>query len=290
MEIPIRPYLAIFITIALFSTIEVAVKFGASDIDPFLLAFIRFFIAGIVMVVIQYKKLKSSIIKDLLPISIIGIVGLGGAFGPYHLALQKIDASQAALLFSINPIFATIIASIILRESVTLLKIVALFTGIIGVYIVIFGFSTVHLLNSSGSILMVISAIVFGGYTVFNKHYTLKYGAILTTGIVFIFGSLSFLPFVNSFTIPNSFISIATLFYLTFGTTLIGYILYFYGLKRVPISVGSSMFYLKPVIASILSVFILKEQLSRSFYIGMLIIFISVDSRRHLAITFLFFY
>ncbi len=85
-----KPVIAIFITILLFSTIEVAVKvLGHGVIDSFYLAVIRFGIAGLLMVMIKLKELKSISKRDWFIIAGIGILGLGGTFGPYHYLLHK---------------------------------------------------------------------------------------------------------------------------------------------------------------------------------------------------------
>lgn len=269
-----KPLIAIFITILLFSTIEVAVKLaGAGSIDPMLVAVLRFGIAGIVMVLLHSKKSKTIPRKDWFAMAGIGILGLGGTFGPYHMVLETSDASQVALIFSLNPVFASIVAVPLLKERISRNQIIALLLGFVGVYIVSFGFSPIEFHNVKDPLLMLWTAIAFGGYTTFNKRMVLKHGPIFTTGTAFIFAALALFPFVQTFEIENISRSIPILIYLIFFTTLIGYLLYFYGLKRVSVATGSSLFYLKPILATLLSVIILKETPQWQFYLGMVIIF-----------------
>ena len=272
-----KGYLAIFTTISLFSTIEVAVKLmGTNSIDPMFLAFLRFFVAGIFLTVPNFKKLQEIDKKDWVTIIVLALIGLGGTFSAYHYVLPISDASKVALIFSMNPIFASIFAIFILNEKLTSRTVVSLILGFIGVYIVSFGFKFITFDTILAPSLMVISAIGFGFYTTLSKKVVKKYGATLTTGIVFVIGSLTFLPFINSFTISYTKETVAILIYLIFFTTLLGYILYFYGLKKIDISIGTLLFYLKPIFSTILAIFILHEKPNIYFYIGMIIIFIAL--------------
>jgi drug/metabolite transporter (DMT)-like permease len=276
-----KPYLAILTTIILFSTIEVAIKLGGSDIDPYFLAVIRFVVAGSLMVLLKLKELRSISPSHYLLFFLVGSLGLAGTFGPFHSILDpnsqnSILASEAALIFSTNPIFAALFASLILKEKLSIKKIFALLVGFAGVYLVIFGFNSPQFESSTGLLIALWSAFAFGGYTVFNKKLVVKYGALLSTGVVFIIGGISLLPFVHSFQLPQTVSSISLVIYLTFLITFVGYYLYFYGLKRVPIAVGASLFYLKPIIATFLALILLKESINLNFFAGMIVIFIAL--------------
>lgn len=269
-----KAILAIFTTILLFSTIEVAVKLtGHGAIDPFFLAVLRFGVAGILMLLLKIKQIRRIGQRDWLIMAGIGILGLGGTFGPYHYVLQTSPASQVALIFSLNPVFASLAAVAVLKEKISARQIAALILGFCGVYVVSFGFKPIQFDTLRDPLLMLWTAVAFGIYTTFNKRMVLKHGPIVTTGITFIFAAISLLPLVKTFTITEPARIIPILAYLIFGTTFLGYLLYFYGLKRVSVATGSAMFYLKPILATILSFIILHEIPSAEFYFGMIIIF-----------------
>ncbi len=291
----VKPYLAIFTTIVLFSTIEVAVVAIRGTVNPYFLAVLRFGIAGIVMALVEIRKLKLLTIKELLPMIVIGVVGLGGTFGPYHLILEHGlgTVPQVALIFSLNPIFASLIAVPLLKEKVDKNHIIALVLGFIGAYVVLFGFSAVTFDSLKGPLWMIWTAIAFGAYTTFSKQVVMKHGPLLTTGVAFIFAAITLLvamliqngiaespaPLIELFSIAEPTRAIPVLLYLIFFTTLAGYALYFYGLKRVPVSAGTAMFYLKPILATIFALIFLSNTPipEAKFYIGMVIIFIALS-------------
>lgn len=266
------PYLSIFITILLFSSIEVFSKMLTGHIDPYYIAFLRFFISGVILILIDIRRMWLVHMKDLLVMALLGIIGITIALGSFHLAITGLEASTAAVIFSMNPIFSSLFATFILKEHISLNKVVGILLGFAGVYLVIFGFSPIDLSNIKNIMLMFVAAIGFGLYIAASKPYVKKYGTFFTTGFIFIFGSIPYLLFIDSFVITNLVQSIPIISYLSLITTGLAYSLYFYGLKRVPVLVGSSMFYLKPVFATILAIFLLGESPAIHFYIGVFII------------------
>lgn len=272
----IKAYLAIFTTIVLFSTIEVAVKLSGTAVDPYFLAVLRFGIAGILMLLFQLKKFHGLSRNDWFMFTGIGVLGLGGTFGPYHYVLQTVPASQVALIFSLNPVFAALTARFVLHEKIRAAQLFALILGFVGVYIVAFGFSPIRFDSLPNTLLTLWAAIAFGSYTVFNKKMVMKHGAVFTTGITFVISAITLSPFVKTCVISDPARAIPILVYLILFTTFIAYLLYFYGLKRVSVAAGSSMFYLKPVIATVLAFFVLHEIPDTKFLLGMCIIFIAL--------------
>lgn len=271
-----RYYLSVLATIILFSSIEVFAKKLHNSIDVMLLAFLRFFVSGIILLLIDIKKLKLITLKDYKNIFLIGLLGVTGTFTFFHNSLTYIDASIGAVIFSINPLFCSIFAIFIHKEHLNRITVMGLLSGLFGVYTVSFGFNIPEIENIKGPIFMLMASILFSLYIVWSKKYTKKYGAFSVTGTAFFIGSIFMIPFIKSWSLPVETSNLCSLFYLIFFTTALAYILYFYGLKHLPMAVGTSFFYLKPVFAPILAVIILKETLLVSFYIGVIIIISSL--------------
>lgn len=266
------PYLSIFITILLFSSIEVFSKMLTGHIDPYFIAFLRFFVSGVILILIDLKRMWLVTKKDLAVMALLGVVGITIALGSFHLAITGLEASTAAVIFSMNPIFSSLFATFFLKEHINKNKVLGILVGFCGVYLVIFGFSTPEWGNIKNILLMFIAAVGFGLYIAASKPYVKRYGTFFTTGFIFISGALPYLLFINNYTIGNFSQSLPIITYLSLITTGLAYTLYFYGLKRVPVLVGSSMFYLKPVFATILAILLLGESPSVHFYIGVGII------------------
>jgi len=267
----LNAYIALFITLILFSTIEVAIILLGRVIDPILLASLRFTTAGIVMLPfckIDFKKFRK---REIFAILFCAVVGIAGSFIPYHKGVPMLPASTAALIFCLNPIFAVITARILLKEKFSRKIFIGLFLGILGVYISTMGFSLPDFSANStnGTFLLLISAVTFGIYTAASKKLITKYSALTITALVFTLGGLLMLPFVQDFSIPRDLRSLSIIAYLIFGATVVGYLCFFYALKRVSVAAGSSLFFLKPIVAAFFAFLILRENLTITYFIGM---------------------
>lgn len=282
-----KPYLAILVTIILFSTIEVSVKLipdGA--INHYFLAAIRFLVSGLIMTAMSWKKVKLMTRRDLYWFLLVGFGGIGLTFAPFHYVLEHTTKpEEVALIFSLNPIFASIMAIFLLKERIRSTQIAALVCGISGVYVVKFGFAMYNPASLKVTFLLLWTAIAFGFYTASAKKLVLKFGAFFTTGVVFILGSILLLfASGGDFHIGELKQTVPVLLYLTLFTTLIGYLCYFYGLKRVAVATGAALFYLKPILATlfallapcIFSTYPERELPQWNYYVGMGIIFLAL--------------
>ncbi|MBD3317360.1 MAG: EamA family transporter [Chitinivibrionales bacterium] len=276
----IKSYGAILITIGLFSTIEVVTKHIAGNVDIWFLAFIRFFAAGLCLLYIGRQNLGNIRQRDFLSMLAIAIIGVPLAFGAFHLSLRTINASTGAVIFSLNPVFSTIAAIFLVGERLSVRGIVGLILGFGGVYLVSFGPETVKMSEAVGPLLMFVSAVAFGTYITAAKRYVALYGPFTVMGLLFTTGSPLFLPFIDGTIYGGLFPTALWIAYLTFAATGLAYVLYFYGLSRLSITAGTSVFYLKPVIASLLARVILDEKLPPHFLVGLAIILGSLSLTR----------
>ncbi|MFP4416871.1 MAG: DMT family transporter [Chitinispirillaceae bacterium] len=267
-----KAYLAIVTTIVFFSTIEVVVKLIGPEVDPMLIAASRFLIAGLIMLGISPRAVKSFDRRDVIRLGALGIIGVAICFGAYHVSLRTIDASTGAVIFSINPLFSALTAHVLLKEPLGRRMFAGLVLGFAGVYILSFGFTLISLQAISGPLLMLISAVAFGVYIASSKSYVKKYGPLVVTGFMFCTGSLFLLPLIRDFSISQPLHTGLWLGYLILFATGLAYLFYFYGLARVPVVTGTSIFFIKPVIASLLAVIVLNETLQAHFYIGLVVI------------------
>ncbi|ERP39387.1 DMT family transporter [Chitinivibrio alkaliphilus] len=270
------PYISILLTIILFSTIEVTVKLLPHDaIDPYFLASLRFLIPGVLITAGTLSTCKTISLRHYGRFILAGTIGIGATFGVYHYLLTtSVRAEELALVFSSNPLFASIFAACMLREKLPKAALFAMAMALVGVYIVHNGFAPLTTDRLSTILLMVFTALSFGFYTTLSKSLVAHYGTLATTGMTFLIGGLTLLPISQSFHITDLGTTLPTLAYLIFGATLAGYLFFFYGLHRVSIHAGTSLFYAKPVFATIFATLLLETAPpNASFYVGMLCIF-----------------
>ncbi len=288
--------LVIFAAIALYATVEVITKLIQVDATAYQINFFRLFLGnGLLYSIIVFfsKGFVRFVRKNLKKVIFAG--GLWSAFGStlYFVGITWTSASHAALIFSANPIFSTVLAIAILQEYITWKKIVGAIMGLFGMIVVItqLNLNFLSFGTLQGDLLIVLSVLLWSLYLVMGVMYTTPdtqqeysplLGQLYYLCSTFSFGLLFLLPLViidisqNPINLTGE--TITLLLHLGVITNGVAYILYFWGISRIGVAKGSVTFFLKPIIASLLAFIILDEDvLSASFIAGALLILIAVS-------------
>lgn len=269
-----KGYIFLGITIMMFSTLEVVTSTLKGIINPLHLTFLRFFIGGVVLLPIVIKKREQVQSKDLLFFLGLGILNIFISMGSLQLAINMGKASTAAILISSNPIFVLFFSSLLLKEKVTFDRIACISLGIVGITLIIYR-GNVGGDTAASLTLSIIASLTFGLYTVLGKLKSERISSITMICISSIFGSLLYVPIllingVSLFYIPQG--AFLKILYLGVFVSGIAYITYMEALKILTASKGAMVFFLKPVIASMLAVAFLGESLSYKTAAGMLLV------------------
>jgi drug/metabolite transporter (DMT)-like permease len=284
-----KGYILLGITIVIFSTLEVVTSTLKGIINPLQLTFIRFFIGGFTLLPFVIAKKEKLQKKDWLFFLLLGVLNIFISMGALQLSINQGKASTAAILISSNPIFVMFFSALILKEKATYDKITCIALGIAGISLIIYkgntGGDTVVSL-----ILALLASLTFGLYTVLGKLKSEGVSSITMISISSILGSLLYIPVLFYYKLPLFYIPQASIFkvlYLGIFLSGIAYITYMEALKLLTASKGSMVFFLKPVLASILAIVFLGESLSIKTVIGMLLVlagilinFIKIDTKK----------
>lgn len=278
-----KGYFYLFLTVLFFSTYEVVGRTLTNLVNPYQLNFVRFFIGGLILLPIALKNIKSKNIRmtwqDFLLLVLIGLTNVVFSMSFLQLGINMTSASLSAVIFSSNPLFVMIVASFVLGEKLNSTKIYGLILGIIGLVIVFYKQLNVGGNHLVGIILLVLSSITYGIYTVIGKKFTVKYDSVVMNSFSFIIGSLMLLPILlyNKYPVFNLPLkAIPQMLYLTVFVTGIAYYTYFLGLSSVNTGVGSMVFFAKPVLASIIASIFLSEKITIQLVIGTIVILVGI--------------
>jgi len=270
-------FVYLLITIIIFSTYEVVSKTIVGRVDPFQINFIRFLIGGLILFVFLLFKRDIYISrKDLLSVALLGVISVAISMNLMQLSLsvEGATASTAAVIFSSNPIFVTFFSALIEKEKIKLSRIIGLSVGILGIFTVFADKLQINLSNIVSPLLTLAAAITFALYTVIGRKASTKIGSLKMNTYSFIMGSIILVPFLILFKIPIikfDYSAIPQVMYLSIFVTGIAYFTYFMGLSTVGASKGSLVFFVKPVMASIIAIIFLNEKVSMNLIIGMLL-------------------
>lgn len=272
----------IVLSALIFSTMEVVLKIAGAQLDPLQLTFIRFLIGGIFLLPFAIRDLKSReiiLVKgDYIYLAILGILCICFSMICFQYGVMKSNASTAAVLFCVNPMFTMAFAHFLTEEKMTKQKIIALTVSLLGIIVII---NPLHISKGNtieGMVLTILSALLFGLYSAIGKKRIAKIGGIGQTAISFIMGSSALLvvllftgkPVIDGITIQ----SLALLLYVGIIVTGVGYLYYFKVIELGGAQKAGIVFFLKPVFAPIIAVLALHEVLAWNTYLGILLILI----------------
>lgn len=277
-----KGFVLLFVTILLFSTYEVVNKMMGGRIDPFQINFIRFLAGGTMLLAVAAVKGELAISpKDLALCALAGALNVAVSMGLINVSLSIPDSSAAvtAVLFSCNPVFVSLFAALIEGERIGPRKVVSLLLGISGTVLI----SLKSLMGGSGGFLSpalaILSAIVFGLYTVIGKRVSGRIGSLRMNGYAFLTGSLLLVPFLLATGRPLFAFDLSVapyVAYLSIFMTGIAYLTYFRGLGILGAGKGSLVFFLKPVLATVFAVVLLGESIGASVIGGTALILLAV--------------
>jgi len=254
------------------------IKIGLQELSPINLTIMRLFtVCAIFLFIVMSipKKFSPLHKKDIIPLFLLGFLGVV----TYHLGLNYgelyISASAASLIIATIPIFTVIFATIILKEKITRKIKVGIPLSLSGVIIIsLTGTSAdpFEITYISAAVAVLISALVGAGYTIAGKKLLERYTALSLTIYAFLFGCLGLLPFLS----PSLVTEVASLTWRGWGAvlflavfpTVIGYVLWYVVLEVKTASEISASLYFIPVLSTIISYFLFHEKITLLFLLG----------------------
>ncbi|HOO33843.1 MAG TPA: DMT family transporter [Thermotogota bacterium] len=275
-------YLFWFITLILFSSLEVVSKPVMGLIDPFTMTFMRFFIGGLFLMLLNGFTRKKQKIRmtgrDFILILLTGSLNSIVSMTLLQFSIKFGNASSAATLISTNPIFTALFAALIIKEDLPKRKLIGILTGFTG--ILVFGFGMLEGDTLSGILLGVASAVTFALYSVLMKTFVSRYGSLRCTAYSAFFPSVIYgaalwcsgtlkIPVLT----PSNWLIVL---YLGIFVTGIAYVCLMEAIKRMGATRAATLFYLKPVLATLLASFFLSESVGILKISGMIIIIFSL--------------
>ena len=287
--------LCIAMATLVFSSMEVVLKLPAvaGAFHPVQITMERFLVGGLCLIPVAAHTLKKKEVSltaaDLGYFAMTGFLNICLGMVLFQLAVTVGQANIVAVIFSGNPIFVTVLAAIILHETICWNNILALVFDILGILIIVNPLGSGQA-NPLSVTLTVLSALLFALYSVLGKKKTAKVGSIVVTCCSFLFGSLELclllllghwepvaagleavglgifahVPFfqgLNPQTLPHFlFVSIVN--------TAAGYVFHMLAIEKTSAIHGSLVFFFKPILAPIFALLILGEAITPNIAAG----------------------
>ena len=269
-------YVYIVLCAVIFSTMEVMLKTVHGVFAPMQITCLRFLVGGILLIPFASRSIKkknaSLSRKDIGFFALSGFLCVVIAMSLYQMSVTYTRASIVAVIFSCNPIFVTVFAHLFLHEDIHRNHIIALILELTAALIII---DPIHAtLDPTGSVLAILSAVMFALYSVFGKKRTPRFGGIAVTCLSFLFGaSLYGAVGLNLFidvplfeNIPAS--AIPALLYICCINSAAGFVCHMMAMEKTSAQEASLIFFLKPILAPIFALLFLKEEIPLNMIVG----------------------
>lgn len=219
---------------------------------------------------------------DWVRIVLCAFFGVGINMLFFFKGVSLTTAINGSIIMTLTPVMVFVTSLILLKEKVTLLKVLGLAVGFLGAFLIIYSPGTgISLGNWRGDVLILLNAMSYGVYLVLVKPLMTRYTPITVAKWIFFFGFLLVLPVGwNEFTqIEWQALTAKVYFSMAFviiGVTVIVYVLNIWALKKVNPSTVGVYIYVQPVFATLIASTFFGEILSIRHLIAALLVFAGV--------------
>lgn len=274
--------LALASTYFIWGLTYLAIKFGIESFPPFLMAGIRFTVAGLILYgVMRYTGAVNPTKQQWLSSTAIGILLPAMGNGTVCYVQQTVSSSVAALSIATAPIWMAIFASL-WGYKITVKEWLGIAIGLMGIVLLNVGGSFNNAVGHdslASALLLIFAAASWSFGSVWSKHLDLPSGfmasaaQMLTGGI-----ALLVLSALQGETWPQHISQkswLAMLFLVVFGS-LVAYSAFQYLLKTVHPLVASSNTFVNPVVAFIGGIWFANEHVTPTEFIALGVILAGV--------------
>ncbi len=230
-------------------------------LSPMGMNVLRFLFGAIAFWMLSLLKPEKVSNKDLIMLFVGALLGLLGNQIFFVQGLSRTSTIDASIIATTVPIITMILSAIVLKEPLTWVKALGVFTGASGAVFLVFssrggsGFSG----NMIGDLLCFMSALSFSAFLVLTKNVTKRYSSVTVMKWMFLFASVIVLPFSGADLATIRWESFDSNKWLSMGfmlifATVIPYLLIPVGQKLLRPTTQAMYNYVQPIVAMIIVV------------------------------------
>jgi drug/metabolite transporter (DMT)-like permease len=278
-----NPILALIIANVIWGMASPIFKFALTNIPPFTLAYIRFFFAGLIFVPLALNKWQKLSLREWVEILLVGFFGISINISFFFLGVVKTESINVPVIASSGPIFIYLLSIIFLREKAKSKVLAGMLVALLGVLVIILSPLVLEgkkfvLGAIEGNLFILIATFGSVLQTIIGRDVLKKINAFQVSVITFLFGSLTFIPFIPKelATWDISFLNFAGLTGIIFGvffSSALGYFLFYYGVSKLKAQDVGIFTYIDPIAAIFVAGPLLHEYPNLFYLIGGALIF-----------------
>jgi drug/metabolite transporter (DMT)-like permease len=280
-------WIGLLILYVVWGSTYLGIAIAVDTIPPFLMAAVRFLIAGLVLlgwsVAREGRGFHPPSLREWRDSTIVGALLLGGGMGMVAFGEQTVPSGITALIIAMMPVWVAVLGRAFLRERLPRLAIGGIVLGFVGVAVLIgpSAFGGAGALEPLALAAILFSPISWSGGSLFASHRAvLPKQPLVATGAQMVTGGLVLLAMslvsgeLVGFRVQAvSGDSLVALAYLTVIGSLLAFTAYGWLLRVAPLPLIATYAYVNPVVAVILGAIVLSEPIEpRTLVAGGIII------------------
>jgi drug/metabolite transporter (DMT)-like permease len=262
------------LTLFFFASMEVVSKPLMGTMDPLVLTMWRFVLGTFVLAAaaaLGKKRLRQ-------PPGTVAILALMGFMNTFlsmsllQMAVKHTNASTAAAVFCSNPVFVVLAAAAMGWERFTGKRLVGLISGLGGLVFL----TGMHRLQiDRGSLYALLASVCFAIYILAGRKASLRTDPVIVNVVSFCFGIAALFVWllvrgVNMSPAPLLG-HIPSFLFMGAGISGLAYITFISTIRKIGAGNASTVFLLKPAVATALAVVFLAESLTIYFVLGLIL-------------------
>lgn len=252
--------LLIVISAVSFGVMPVFARFAyVAGADAITVLLLRFGIAAVVMAAIMLvRKEPFPRGRVLMGLVLMGACGYAGVSLAYFMALTMASAGLVALLLYLYPALVMVLSVVFLRERLGLVKIGELLLALTGIALMI---GVTGKASALGLLLGMVAAVLYAIYILVGSRIVHQTGSIASSAIIMASAATVFAGIVaiKGPALPQSVAGWGAVVAIALISTVIAFVTFFAGLKRVGPVTASMLSTCEPVVTVVLAALVLGE-------------------------------
>ncbi|MBW2514704.1 MAG: DMT family transporter [Deltaproteobacteria bacterium] len=251
----------------------------SDHVAPFSAAFLRFVIASIPLLILTYRmegRFPPIQKEKLFYLLLLGLTGVFSYNVFFFKGLRLIHAGRASLIIANNPIFIAMASFFLFKEKLNAVKIVGILVSVTGAMIAISRGNLQGMLTESfgfGDLFIFLAVLSWVTYSLIGKRVMQDVSAIEAVTYASVTGAVMLFPAalaegmptdIFNYTLSNWF----SLLYLGIFGTVLGFVWYYEGIKKIGPSKASLFINFVPISAIVLAFLFLDEPITLSLLAG----------------------
>lgn len=281
-------WLGMLVLYVVWGSTYLGIAIAVDSIPPFLMAAVRFLLAGTVLMAWSIAREGRSFIvptrREWRDSAIVGALLLGGGMGMVAFGEQTVPSGIAALLIAMMPVWVAILGGIFLGERLPRLAVIGIAIGFAGVAILVgpSALGGAGALDPLGLAACLLSPLAWSAGSLFaSQRAVLPRRPLVATGLQMLLGGLVLGVMATVSGEAASFDaaavtrdSIIAFLYLTVVGSLLAFTVFGWMLRVAPLPLVATYAYVNPVVAVILGWLVLGETIDpRTVVAGGVIVF-----------------